>query len=253
MKNVAIIIRGAVSKSSGKIKKINEIYDNVDYINFQCVYNSIKKHIIDVNLEFKFDFFIHSWSFDLENKLNSIYNPKLFLYENNSFYNDLINEKLETCGKNKDLFSQVSQSLSISKSCQIFTEYSTNNKLNYEYVILYRPDVIIWKDLKLNEYEKNNIYCNSFQDMKGDFHFVFTPDKIIGFTSLFDGISINNPPIPHEFIKKHLVENCKFNLLNDNIVAGQHQEVVRKLNLLDDKNFLTNYGITLDEIKSYNM
>ena len=251
MNRVAIILRGSVAKVSGQMRRINEIHNNSEYVNFECVYNSIKKHIIESNLEFEFDFFIHSWSFDLEHELNDLYKPKMYVYEDNSIYNELINEKIKISKSDNNFFSQVSQSISISKSCQILSDYIKKNWLNYNYVILYRPDVIIWKDLKLNEYNKNNVYCNSFQNMAGDFHFVFTPDKLGGFISIFDNINENNPPIPHEFIRNHLINNCRFNLLNDNIVAGKHQEVVRKLNSLDNKNLFIEYGITLEEIKKY--
>jgi hypothetical protein len=112
---------------------------------------------------------------------------------------------------------------------------------------------LIWEDLKISDYLKDIVYTNSYKDKEGDFHFVFTPDKISGFISLFSNLSRNNQPIPHQFIKHHLINNCHLTLSNDNIIAGEHQEVVRKLNSLPNKEFLIKYDISLDEITNYNL
>jgi len=250
MSKVAIILRGGVSKKNGKIK-LNEF--DTDYVNYNSVFLSIQRHIVDANSNFTFDFFIHSWSYPLENELNNLYKPVAFEYEDNSNYHGIIIEKLRSCGVSDNVFSTVSESLSISKSCQLFLDYSNNNSIDYEYVILYRPDVLIWKDLLLSEYSKEIVYSSSFLKANGDFHFVFEPKKIFGFIDLFDGLSIHNKPHPHESIKHHLTHKHHYQMSNDNIIGGLHQEVVRKLNLLEiDKEFLTEYGITLEEIKTYN-
>lgn len=250
MCRVAILFRGGVSSKNGKINLTNF---NDNYVNFKCVYNSIKKHIIDVNSDYEFDFFIHSWSYQLKDELNKLYNPVVSNYEDNLLYHSMINDKLILCNSGKNLFSSASEALSYSKTSKLFLEYSEINSINYDFVIIYRPDVLIWKDLILSEYCEDVIYCNSFLDDNGGFHFVFDPKKIYGFIDIFDGLSKFNPPYPHFFIKNHLMSKHNFKVMNDNIVAGQHQEVVRKLNLLEiDKEFLTEYGITLDEVKTYN-
>ena len=53
MGKVAFVLRGGISKINGKIKFPNEIYNQYDYINFKCVYNSIKKHQRNVGVFFK--------------------------------------------------------------------------------------------------------------------------------------------------------------------------------------------------------
>lgn len=249
MGRVGLILRGGVSRKGGKIELTN--FDN-DYVNFECVFNSIKKHIVDVNPNYEFDFFIHSWSYNIKDELNQLYKPVISEYEDNSTYYEKISEKLRDCNSKNNNFSSVSESLSISKSCKLFDDYVKSNLIEYDFVILYRPDVLIWEDLYLSDYSKENIYCNSFLEGNGDFHFIFDSKKIYGFLDLFDKISKFNLPIPHQYIKYHLTTYHNFNVINDNIIAGLHQEAVRKLKLLEiNKEFLTEYGISLDEINSY--
>jgi hypothetical protein len=253
MKKVAILLRGAVSYKSGKIKKISNPVGVENYVNFLATQKSIQKHIVNVNKDYTFDFYIHSWSYDLKNELNELYKPVNFLYEKNSDYLDLINGKVNLFKDDSFMFAQTSQALAISKVSNLFNDYVNKHNLNYEYVIFYRPDIMLWKDIDLNLYDKNKIYSNNHGDGDGDFHFILSQKNIKCFQMLFDSINIENPPIIHSFIKKSIKKTCDIDLISDDIKPGRDQEATRKLGTQKNTDFLIEYGLSPKDISSYSI
>ena len=105
-------------------------------------YNSIKKHIIDPNINrYDFDIFVHCWSYDLENEIIKLYQPKKYLFEDNKVYND---EITKLC-KNENDFGGISQALTIKKSIELKEEYEKINNFQYDIVIIYRYDIFYGK------------------------------------------------------------------------------------------------------------
>jgi hypothetical protein len=238
---IAICLRGCMSKiKSGSYKDdLYKIYDNnLEYINFNSVFNSIKTHIIDSNIDCSFDFFIQSWNPDLEISLNKLYKPKDSLYENQLNYKILIeNNKVKS-------YAYTAQLLGISKSIKLMINYSKINKIIYDYVIIYRPDVLLYKDLKLNKYNKNEIYVND--SIKEDFHFIMNQNNAEKLSNIF-----NTKLTIYDFVKKNIHQE----LLADDIKCGINQEVLRKLKFacIDRHNIpienFYKYGLTDKEIE----
>lgn len=249
MKNkCALILRGAISNKTFNYEFDNSLYQDNDYVNFISVSKSIRKHIIQSNLnDFDFDIFIHSWNTDLKHQLLDIYAPVDYLFENNKQYSNDINNKLTQLNANKQKYSQISQCLAIQKGCELVESYVNRYDVTYSKIILYRPDVLLWKDMFLNEYDTDNyFYINGHPNFGGDFHFIMNYNNMLLFKNLYT--DINTSPIPHEYVKKYLDDiHVKYNM--DNILPGKHQEVLRKL-----KDFSYNKGyITEDIMKQYNL
>lgn len=251
---VALCIRGAVSRKNGDSPNPGDIYNlnNNDYINFKAVYNSIYKHIFEPNSNMEIDTFIHCWNEDLSSSLDNLYTPKISLYENNNIYED---EILMRC-KDKTQFAAISQALSIKRVLQLKESYEKLNHFNYDIVILYRPDILLWKDIILNNYDNilNHIYVNAHPDGGGDFHFIMSSDNSKKFKELYDSTliyPIQNHEIPHGWIKRFIIDHMNTNLELDNIVPGLHQEVARPNKLIKysieqhriDPNIFLTYGI----------
>ncbi len=231
---VAICMRGAVSKISniptGPFRKMNSLYVEGKYVNYQRCFNSIVNHILNTNPSYNFDFFCHCWNTDLQDNLNELYKPKKYLFEDNRKYNQ---EILSMCKKNDD-FGQVSHALSMKKSIQLKDEYEEENKFKYDIVILYRYDVLLLKDMILDFYKIDNekIYVNAHKKCNGDFHFVMKNLNSKFFKSLYDEIKNGKEPKIHGCIKQHILDNNK-KLVIDSIIPGKHQAVIR--NLYGDK------------------
>ncbi len=243
MKKVAFCLRGAVSKKNGVTGSLLKENSNDDYIDYVKCRNSIFKFIISKNPSYQIDFFCHCWNVDLKNNLEELYKPKKSLFENNNSYIDDIIERCKVLDhkKRKQEVSGISQSLTIKKSLILKEEYEKENNCEYDIVILYRYDVLLWKDMILDNYNLNssNIYVNGHPEGNGDFHFVTSNSNSAAFKGLYDSPLNNNPFKQHFWIKNYLVNFCNKTVLTDEIAPGVHQEVFRNDKLKYTKSHLT--------------
>lgn len=232
---VAFLLKGAISKTTGKSSLPDDVYRDGPYVDFASGADSIKKHIVEANPDCEFDFFLHTWHPDLSDDLISLYNPIKHSFEWNSVYKNTILEVLNTAQllpKPERFYGQVSMCISFKRVTELLQSYVEETHTEYELVIFYRYDVLLWKDMKLSEYSPANLYVNA--DTKGhhvgDFHFVMNYDNALEFgLGLYDSISENNPPRDHKVIKGYVQNYMNKRLTMDNIIAGEHQEVIRKL------------------------
>jgi hypothetical protein len=255
-KNVAFLLRGGVSKISGNVPNNFLTFTSKDqYVNIKCVKKSIEKHIIQTNTDYNFDFFIHCWCEDLKDELLDMYKPLDFLFENNENYKEEFIRKIgsEKNIENINYLSQISQAFSIKKVCEILENYIRKNNKKYDKIIIYRPDLLLWKDMNLENYDNENIYVNSHINNEGDFHWVLKYDNIQFFKTIYDMISETSLPTVHHHIKRHITTYFKGNYLSDDIIPSQHQEIVRKLcNTEFMRNFnIEEYDITREEVSKY--
>lgn len=224
MKRVAFCLRGAVSRiTNQRMLHQGSLYGNEGYVDFVKCGKSIFDYIINENKDYEIDFFCHSWNEDLNKSFIEIYNPKSIQTENNNLY---INEIQENNGVG-DKFSLISQALSTKKSIELKEQYEKKNNFQYDIVILYRYDVLIWKKMDLNDYDlsDDNIYVNAHPDCGGDFHFIMNNNNSKIFKNLYGSDIL---PYPHVWMQK-FVKSIDKNLLMDKIVPGVDQEVIRKI------------------------
>ena len=150
-------------------------------------------------------------------------------------YKNTILEVLNTAQllpKPERFYGQVAMCISFKRVTELLQSYVEESDTEYDLVVLYRYDVLLWKDMKLSEYSPANLYVNG--DTKGhgvgDFHFVMNYENALEFgLGLYDSISENNPPKDHKVIKGYVQNYMNKQLTMDNIIAGEHQEVIRKL------------------------
>ena len=231
-KKCAICLRGCIDKvKSGHFSKIEDIYKEGVYINIDSIYKSIKTHIIDCNLDYDFDFFIHCWNPDLKDKLCLLYNPKDSIFEYQTLYKNIIHCSMD------------GQKLGISKSLDTMINFSERENIKYDRIIVYRPDVILFKDMDLNFYENDKIYCND--SIKEDFHFIMN----------FDNAKIFKDVNKYKITFQDFAEKIMKNPLNaDNIKCGKHQEVLRKIKMASidrhniNRSIFYEYGLEDEEI-----
>lgn len=240
---VAICLRGAVAKKTSRFPLENQIYVSGEYVNYAAVKNSIQRHIVDCNKNMTFDFFIHCWSTDLENELVRLYNPVRWKFEDNRIYNDEIRKGIPDSSQ----FGQLSSVLSMKKSLELVDD-------SYDRIILVRPDVLLWKDMNLSEYEKDVIYVNRWIEERGDFHFVMSSKHKSIFENMYPSAIAGNLCFGEGWIKKCILDDGRFQFRSDNIRAGVHEEVLRQIKLTSvDRHgirpeFFVQYGLDIDEI-----
>ena len=78
------------------------------------------------------------------------------------------------------------------------------------------------------------------------------------FSKVYDSISTENKPTDHLVIRNFVLDYMHKNLVEDQIVAGQDQEVIRKVIMQIERNTLTwetlaEYGLTKEEVLQYSV
>ncbi len=265
---IAILLRGGVSKISGRhLGVINSDDSRDDYLNILCCFNSFKQHILDANPDVKFDIYIHTWSVDLIDLLRNLYSPVKIVGEINQIYEKDILDRVEASIKSRinskiksrlvnflgmykrssiDLagdFAGISQSLAIKKSIELALE-SENKSDKYDAFFLYRPDLLLLKDLNFQKYSLEQITCNFMGNDQGDFHF-FVPRKFVeNFSDLYDSPYAGNFHDVHHWIKRYVKQYMGVKFGSDNVRAGYDQEVLRKIR---------SSGITFERAAEYGL
>jgi len=237
-KRAAFCLRGAVSKTQGNYIHIGTLYTNpCPYVNYKITYNSIVKHIVNVNPDYDIDFFIHCWNEDLQESLVSLYKPVSYLFEDNRKYEDEIKSKC----RGNDNYGGISHALSIKKVLELQENYSNNNKINYDIVVLFRPDILIWKDISFPKYDLNNFYIDGSPDCCGEMYFVMSFKHSLLFKDLYLSVEAGNPYRVHLWTKLYLINYCKIPIRMDDLIPGRDCEVLRKIdkNSIILKPFLT--------------
>ena len=255
-KRAALCIRGAVSKKTSRYTYKDSLYtNNNEYVKYTSVYKSIKKHIIDANPEYEIDVFIHSWSTELQENLIELYKPIASLFEDNMIYSSEIESK---CCNSAD-YGGISHSLSIKKVLELKEQAEIRDNFEYDIVILFRPDVLIWTDIILLSYNLSYFYTDGHPDNNGDIHFVMSSNNSKQFKKLYNSLDYGNKHAQHSWIKNYLIKYCNFDIRGDRITPGVHEEVLRHIYQTSIKNghiteaILNSYDITLDDIELYNL
>jgi hypothetical protein len=253
-------MRGAISKINGRLNYPGQINAKVPYVNYRACASSITKHIIAANPDCTFDFFLQSWNPELKDELLSLYQPKAHLFEDNDNYQSEILQKLADSNRGIENFGTVSQTLAIQKSIHLLLNYMQVQECTYDLVIIYRYDLLLWKDMILDRYDPEQIYVNAHPNFGGDFHFIMNPKLCAEFSKIYDIMGhVNLVTIhPSNGLYNIYVRNIMCRpLIMDDIVPGRDQEVVRKIKVFSiGRGHLSiekclDYGLTKDEIDTY--
>lgn len=231
MKKVAICLKGAVGKKGGPHERFynpGDLYRAGEYVDYISVRDSLQKHVVGCNPNYHFDFFLHGWNLDLASNLVKVYDPKLSLFEDNNIYKDMITSVIA----NSTDFGGVSGGLSLKKSIELMEIYEIDKNFQYDIVIVYRYDVLLWKDIILDDYNLNEfLYVNAWdQSCQADFHFIMSKPNSYKFKYLYDSVALyNNAHGFHRWINNYVTNILKLKMKEDNIFAGKDQEHLRLL------------------------
>jgi hypothetical protein len=110
-----------------------------------------------------------------------------------------------------------------------------NNQSEYDLVMIYRPDILLLKDINFKNYDPQKIYVNAHADSQGDFHFIMNVFNAKEFKNLYNSLDQGNAHRVHFWIKNYVNNFMHQQLLEDGIIAGCDQEVLRKLSAGDNK------------------
>jgi hypothetical protein len=123
--------------------------------------------------------------------------------------------------------------------------------VRYDRVVIIRPDVLLWKDMVLSRYNPSQVYVNRWKDQLGDFHFVMNYDNSIIMGNAFKSVIVTG----EGWIKRYVTTTMS-PPIEDDIIAGVHQEVVRHIGLTSIRihrvphSVFHRYGLTDAELNS---
>lgn len=260
MKRVALIFRGGVSKRSGNTHKAYGKYEQEEhkyaYVNFAAVEKGLRKNLIENNPNYEIDYFIHSWNTDLAEDLEKLYAPRSSKYEKNSDYYDELTDLMERC--QAGYFGTASQYLSLRNGIDLLEKYVERTQKNYDLIISWRLDVLLYTPVDLDFYNGNLFYVNG--DPNGtkdlDIHFVTGYHNRHLLKEIYQNIDKDCAPEPHNIIVNYFNKINKADLLTlDNIIYRRDNEMVRALIWCYKDNRITkeqleSYGLTVEDIQA---
>lgn len=256
MKKVAFVFRGGVSKRSGSTYRSDGKYEPEEmkyrYINFLSVEKGLRRNLVENNPGYQIDFYIHSWNTDLQEDLDKLYLPKLSKYELNSNYYDELNKLLDKCQSGH--LSTASQYLSLRKGIELVEQ----SGINYDLIVSWRLDVLLYGKMDLDTYDENYFYINhdpiGTKDL--DMHFVTGFKNKDLLKNIYSAIDKDCIPKPHGIIVNYFNKIGKPELLKtDQVVYRRDNEMVRALiwcykNYQISSEQLALYGLTVEDIQA---
>jgi len=258
----AIALFGGVSRLAHDAHGLgSSSFSEGEPVNISIVGNAIRRHIIEPNGGNEDVLvFIHSWAYDLEEKMHEIYAPRLAKYERETDYEDQLLAKVYQDTSQSGgycPYCSAAASLSMQKSLELVTEYETTCLHKFERILLYRPDVMLWgHDMLLGEYNDSRVTCNHHDDKgTGDFHWVFNSEQARQFRP-FDSITISDS-LYFGWIRDYISKSIPpyQHPLVDSFVPCRSQEVLRKIRGCEHLGFkredLAYLGFTEQEATKY--
>ena len=230
----ALVLKGAISRTAayGRYGDMSVSKTTEGFVDYKLCHESINKHVILANSNI--DVFIQSWSLALEEEMVKLYKPVKYNFVDDSLFESQITEKHSTVGSRRS-------STSICKSWELAVnmvkEYQTLRGIQYDKILVCRPDIYYKEDVILEEYDVSNgtMWTNCPGDALrdgvdgegGDFHFIMNQDTFLKLGNIFKDISPNFIPDWHRnewfYVKQILKQPTKF----DKFFANVNIELIR--------------------------
>ena len=200
--------------------------------------NLVMKHFKTSYFQFHIDFFGHIW--DENNGDYTMFGDNI-ITEKNSDYNKIINDIYShTHNSNSNSWvknrakSQISNLISICKAIDSF-KTKTLNIQDYNYVILFRPDYIVWEKIEIPlNINEDTFYINKHGDNieSGESIFILHENKLNLFKNLLNDVTIGNIiPECHFFYYNYFINIKKMSYKPLNYCVGNNCEQVTLLHL----------------------
>lgn len=272
MGKIALVIRGGVSRESGRLLDPKSVsYSESPYVNFEACRNSIFKNLIAANPSYDFDVFLQSWAPEIGQELDASFRPVASSHEENLKYSGQIRQLSLRSMANEiasgvltrdfnfwpirtryaQTYAGISQALAIQKSLELMDGNSDSTQ--YDFVVLCRPDVLLLKEIHIYNYDPKFIYCNGYIDRMGDFRWIFSPEHRHWFTKLLVSIDQGGYHGTHTWIRDFFdARGFLKTYVSDDIQAGVDEEVLRKVKLSGIPfTKCREYGITEEQYSRY--
>jgi len=161
-------------------------------------FNSLKKHIVDVNENIQFDFFIHSWSVNKSKELKDLYKPLDILVEEQDPFDkgelDDYGLGFKSSMKYDNTFRSYSRWNSNYRVLNLWKNYELKHNIKYDCVFITRPDMLYYSDLVFKNYVLDTLWIGDWESTKNsrymDLLIFSNSDNISGFINEYKNINI---------------------------------------------------------------
>lgn len=225
MKN-ALVLQGAIGLKTDRYGDTCS-GATTDFIDYETCYKSIYKHVIKNN---NFDVFIQCWTLSLRDQLIELYNPVKHSFDDDRdpIIQNSINIGLEKNSKSRR--TEISKCKSWELSVDMVTQHCLENDIQYEKVMVCRPDIYYRRSLNLDDYDVTNLfYANNPHphpyepkpdDKGGDFHFIMSFNTFTKMKNMINSISETFRPDWHVTIEDYVVGVLNIKTKADSFIAG---------------------------------
>jgi hypothetical protein len=159
---IALVLHGRVGILEGKQRGLPEHIAGTP-IDLDFCASCFKKYLIQ---DYDVDIFIHSWSVDQKQKLLECYPPKLYHIEPQEYFGldpdrvDHADAEQRYDSLTLDIFRCRSRFLSLKRANDLKMRHELENGFKYDWVVLTRPDLVIFKPINFAELNHNKIYTS---------------------------------------------------------------------------------------------
>jgi len=246
---VAFVLRGGVSRLSGQERRLSGSFSDQssEYVDIKVCQRAYFQNVFEANPGCQFDVYLQSWNPDLKIALEELYRPVRSSFEPNEIFGNEIH-KLSFLSLRNRLFKEpgrllkhllrdgfsyyretyagISSLLAICKAIQLIP---TESRASYDLVIIARPDVVLLEPMRLQEYDSSFVYCNNTGGRLGDFRWCLNPQYLGYFADLLESVNSQSFHSQHYWIRDFFDKSLPGRYVEDAIVAGRDEEVLRKV------------------------
>jgi hypothetical protein len=119
---------------------------------------TIKHNILS---EYDTDVFIHSWSIEHKDSVESLYNPVMSIFEPQEMFGHSFDGSALQNEHATILFRTFSKYNSMYRAMQLKQDYENKNNFKYSWVLVLRFDLVVFNKLNLSNFSNNNFYICS--------------------------------------------------------------------------------------------
>ena len=137
-------------------------------------------------------------------------------------------------------YKPAAQGYAISKGIELMESV----RQSYDWVIIYRPDILMWEPLILSKYNSSNIYCDNMHGgCAGEIHFIMNQSNAREFGKICESAADYNPPAVHFWIRNYVLKWMKRDFVPDNFLPYLNHVYIWGVALVPDfTNIISQFG-----------
>lgn len=209
LKKTALILIGGVSHLQGKGRDTYNM--STPFTPIRITGNALMKNIVGQNPNM--DVIVHNWAYPLEKEFRKVFKPVQAKFQD---FRELMPKFLEEAGGGN--MNQISWSYSIKQAVNLMLAEENKTGTKYDAVIFFRPDVMLLKEMSIDEILKDHrkVYVENYHCGRSDIHFVMSRNNAVKFGKLYNWAKGRSTKA-HQWVMQYINEGMKTYQARDSI------------------------------------